>query len=355
MILILILLTLLIAWTAWHFWLILPAPAWGKWLFTALYLLSFLVIIPHFAFGDRMPLFLATATYEIGTSWMIFFIYAIIIFAVLVAGRVLKLIPASFLRDSLPGSITVLATIGALLVGGYFHYHHKYRQEIDITTDKPIEKPLTIVLASDLHVGYHNRKAELKRWVDLINAEAPDLVLFAGDIVDGSLRPVMEGNYADEFRKLKAPAFACLGNHEYIGGKEGSEAFYRLAGITLFRDSSAVVSGIRIAGRDDKSNPRRIPVADLLPSSPLFTLLLDHQPSNLHEAEEAGVDFQFSGHTHHGQIWPGNWLTDMMFEKAYGHHRRGATRYYISSGLGIWGGKFRIGTRSEYVVLKLHN
>ena len=73
MILILILLTLLIAWTAWHFWLILPAPAWGKWLFTALYLLSFLLIIPHFAFGDRMPLFLATATYEIGTSWMIFF------------------------------------------------------------------------------------------------------------------------------------------------------------------------------------------------------------------------------------------------------------------------------------------
>lgn len=72
-----------------------------------------------------------------------------------------------------------------------------------------------------------------------------------------------------------------------------------------------------------------------------------------HWGKSAGADFQFSGHTHHGQIWPGNWLTDAMFEKAFGAYQRGDTRYYISSGMGIWGGKFRIGTRSEYIVLKL--
>ena len=44
-----------------------------------------------------------------------------------------------------------------------------------------------------------------------------------------------------------------------------------------------------------------------------------------------------------------------MFEKAYGPYQKGDTRYYVSSGLGLWGGKFRIGTRSEYVVLTLHN
>jgi len=346
----------LVAWTAWRFWLILPfSPLW-KWLFTGLYLLSFLVIIPHYALGDRMPLWLATLTYELGTSWMIFFLYAVILFAVLGIGRLLRLVPDAFLKDSLPGSLTVLGIIAALLVYGGIHYRHKYREAIDIKTEKPLGRPLTIVLASDLHVGYHNRRPELSRWVDMINAEKPDLVLFAGDIIDGELRPVREGRYEEEFRRIDAPVFACLGNHEYIGGKNGSEAFYADAGIRLLRDSSAVFADIRIIGRDDRSNPRRYGLSRLADSADgRFTILLDHQPYHLEEAEAAGIDFQFSGHTHHGQVWPGNWFTDAMYEKAFGAHRRGSTQYYISSGLGIWGGKFRIGTRSEYVVLTLHN
>ena len=47
------------------------------------------------------------------------------------------------------------------------------------------------------------------------------------------------------------------------------------------------------------------------------------------------------------------WITDAIFEKAFGRHARGKTRYYISSGLGIWGPKIRIGTRSEYLVLHI--
>ncbi len=92
---------------------------------------------------------------------------------------------------------------------------------------------------------------------------------------------------------------------------------------------------------------------DLGEAKDLFTVLLDHQPYNLAEAEEAGIDFQFSGHTHRGQVWPISWVTDAMYEKSWGHHQRGSTRYYISSGLGIWGPKIRIGTRSEYLVLHI--
>lgn len=68
-----------------------------------------------------------------------------------------------------------------------------------------------VVLASDLHVGYHNRKAELSRWVGLINAEKPDLVLFAGDILDGALRPARVWRYDEEFRRIAAPVYSCLG------------------------------------------------------------------------------------------------------------------------------------------------
>ena len=82
-----------------------------------------------------------------------------------------------------------------------------------------------------------------------------------------------------------------------------------------------------------------------------YCILLEHQPFHLEQAERQQIDFQFSGHTHYGQVWPISWVTDAMYECAYGQHQRGETHYYVSSGLGIWGGKYRIGTRSEYVVV----
>ena len=84
-----------------------------------------------------------------------------------------------------------------------------------------------------------------------------------------------------------------------------------------------------------------------------YTILLDHQPYNLDRSARAGADFQFSGHTHYGQMWPVNWIEDALYEDAYGPLRKGKTAFYVSSGMGIWGGKFRIGTSSEYVVAVL--
>ena len=81
-----------------------------------------------------------------------------------------------------------------------------------------------------------------------------------------------------------------------------------------------------------------------------FCIVLDHQPYHLEQSERQRVDFQFSGHTHRGQVWPISWITDRLYECSFGSHQRGNTYYYVSSGIGIWGGKFRIGTRSEYVV-----
>ena len=42
-----------------------------------------------------------------------------------------------------------------------------------------------------------------------------------------------------------------------------------------------------------------------------------------------------------------------MYKQSHGYHRRGGAQYYVSSGIGIWGGKYRIGTQSEYVVIQL--
>jgi predicted MPP superfamily phosphohydrolase len=205
-------------------------------------------------------------------------------------------------------------------------------------------------MLSDLHLGYHNPRQEFARWVDMINAEQPDFILIAGDIIDGSMRPLIEEKMAEEFHRLKAPVYACLGNHEYYAGEPQAQQFYKDAGIHLLIDEAVVIdSCIVIIGRDDRTNMRRKPVKDLAGSS-LFTIVLDHQPYNLDRSEAAGVDFQLSGHTHRGQVWPISWITDHIYECSWGSHQRGNTQYYVSSGIGIWGGKYRIGTQSEYVV-----
>jgi predicted MPP superfamily phosphohydrolase len=241
-----------------------------------------------------------------------------------------------------------------LFVYGHLHYKHKVRQELTITSHK-MTKPVKAVLLSDLHIGYHNQRDEVHRWIDLINDEKPDMILIAGDIIDGSIRPLKEQRIYEEFQRLKAPVYACLGNHEYYSGEPGALKFYQQAGIHLLRDSVVSVGDLCIIGRDDATNMRRKPVAELSSAVDYskFTILLDHQPHHLEKAEEAGIDFQFSGHTHRGQVWPISWITDAIYECSWGSHQRGNTRYYVSSGIGIWGGMFRIGTRSEYVVLEV--
>ena len=116
-----------------------------------------------------------------------------------------------------------------------------------------------------------------------------------------------------------------------------------------------VTGDLAIVGRFDRMNFKRKAVkaltANIDPKK--YIILLDHQPYNLQDAEQSGVDFQLSGHTHHGQIWPVSWITESIYECAFGQHQRGNTNYYVSSGIGLWGGKFRIGTRSEYIVAEL--
>lgn len=240
---------------------------------------------------------------------------------------------------------------------GNIHYHNKVREPLTLDTGKQLSKPVKVVMLSDLHLGYHNRKTEWQRWVKMINDEKPDLILVAGDIIDGHMRPLLEEDIAADFHKLNAPVVACLGNHEYITGIDKALEFYQIAGITLLRDSTLTLGNLVIAGRDDRFKHRRKSVAQLLEGvdKEKYVILLDHQPYNLEEAQKAGVDFQLSGHTHEGQVWPISLLVHRMYENAWGFCQKGDTRYYVSSGMGIWGGKYRIGTRSEYIVATIQS
>ena len=384
------------AYVGWHVWRILPLATVWKWVVVLLMTACFALFILNFVIGlDRVPLTLARVMYNVGNSTLFILLYLFMLFLALdVVALVLHFarpslgeeMRMSFLRDSLPGTVCVLGFMVVLFTYANLHYLHKVRVPMEIDTKGKVTRPLKLVLMSDLHLGYHNSRAEFAKWVDKVNAEQPDLVLIAGDIIDISVRPLLEENVADEFKRIKAPIYACLGNHEYYSGEPRAQKFYRDAGIHLLRDSVVTLpdyGNLTIIGRDDRTNGRRAPLSSpegdtiAMPSAtktidspsgavgeaaPLlrglaldgsFSILLDHQPYHLERTAAAGIDFQFSGHTHYGQVWPISWIEDAIYECAYGSLTKGNTRFYVTSGIGIWGGKFRIGTQSEYVVLTL--
>ena len=346
-----------IAYVGWHIWTLLPLH-WGwKAMVVLLGAVCFGMLFLNFKGKlDAFPLGISRMVYEIGTSSIFVMLYLVMLFLVLDLGRLCHLVPRTVLYGNWWTVVGILAFVIAIFLGGNYHYKNKVRVPIEVKTDKPLARTYKVVMASDLHLGYHNPRKELARWVDMMNAENPDFILIAGDIIDISVHPLIEEDMAAEFRRLKAPVYACLGNHEYYSGEPNAQKFYREAGIRLLSDQSVEIdSAIVVIGRDDRTNLRRKSVRELVAQvdTSKFVILLDHQPYNLELAEEAGVDFQLSGHTHRGQVWPISWITDAIYECSWGSHRRGHTQYYVSSGLGIWGGKFRIGTQSEYVVGEL--
>ncbi len=351
------------AYVVWRMYQILPY-LWLKIAVPALYVLALLAFFGSFA-GMLSEAVWAAKLNSMTSTVLVVWLCSFMAFLLMDIGRLCRLVPKDFAAGSTAGSAIVLGAIALVLIITNIDYRTKHRETLEITTSKKLEKPLKIVMASDLHIGYTNSRKELAKWIDKINDEHPDLVIFGGDIIDNSVRPLFDDDFAEEFHRLTAPAYAAFGNHEFISGAEQSMKFYREAGLNVLRDSVVHVKGITLIGRDDLySQSVRTAAAESAPHrrqslSALmqgidpeeFTILIDHQPYHLEEAQEAKVDFQFSGHTHGGQVWPITVVTDLMYEKAWGYHRRGETQYYISSGLGIWGPKFRLGSQSEFLVL----
>ena len=344
---------LAIGYIGWHLWCLLPLSAIWKTVVIIVMAGCFLLTFANFSRStDGMPMPVAVTCYEVANSSLIILLYLFMLFLVLDLGRLVRLLPRTILYNNWGTTIGIVVLMTVIFTYGYFHYKHKYREDIRLTTEKSMAKPIKLVMMSDLHLGYHNRREELRRWVDMMNEEHADAILIAGDIIDMSIRPLKEEKMYEEFKRLNAPVYACLGNHEYYSGEPDAQKFYEQAGIHLLRDSCAVVGDLCVIGRDDRTNLHRKTLADIMKQADRskFTILLDHQPYHLEQAERQKIDFQFSGHTHHGQVWPISWITENIYECAFGAHQRGDTRYYVSSGIGIWGGKFRIGTRSEYIV-----
>lgn len=338
-------------------WQVLPLPIWGKAVVLSVMIAIFISFILVYTYLDKHCSMEAVSFfYHLGNTWLMVLLYLFMAFVFLDVARLIHLIPNAYFHNNYITATSIFLVISSLFVYGNIHYHNKERQSLQAKTSKTLSSSKKIVMISDLHLGYHNQRKTLSKWVDMINKENPDMVLIAGDVIDFSIKPLQEQKMWEEFQKIKVPIYACLGNHEYISNRQEAKEFYRLSNITLLCDSVAEENDLLIIGRDDRSNKNRKSLQELLINKDRskYSILLDHQPYNLSEAEENKIDFQFSGHTHYGQLFPINLITKLVYEKAFGEYSKGQTQYYISSGLGIWGAKIRIGTRSEYVVLTIN-
>lgn len=277
----------------------------------------------------------------------------------------------------------------ALLISslGWLNTQHPVVREITLPAPANLQTPLKIVALSDTHLGRLVSPEDFSRLIDLIEPLQPDLVLFAGDIIDDHDGYSPAATRASLSRlHPRLGVWGILGNHEYISaeqrgkvpatlpigkldyavghGAETSLALLEQGGFHMLRDEWADLGGeLLLVGRDDRSLERftkqkRKTLPELLADVPAEQkqrpmILLDHQPFHLEEAEQAGAFLQLSGHTHNGQLFPFNWLVALIYENAYGYYQRGDTSYWVSSGAGTWGPRARTTGRPEVVLIKV--
>lgn len=334
----------------------LVAQAFGvKMLLAVLFWCGALAFIGSFLGRNaKLPVALAHTVHEVGTGWLVFALYMVLCLIVFDLFRL-------FNYPCKQGFYISLFLTLSLLGYGHYHYQHPKTKVINIVINKSAvhyEQPLKVVAVSDVHLGYGTDKEALKQYVRMINAQQPDLLLIAGDLIDNSVVPLYEEKMMEELRELQAPLgiYMVPGNHEYFSDMRKCIRFIDETPIRLLRDEVVTLpGGIQIIGRDDRSNPSRRSLQELVkeidPAKPV--ILLDHQPYNLPDTEQAGIDLQFSGHTHRGQIWPISLITDHLFDQSHGYRQWGNSHVYVSSGLSLWGPPFRIGTDSELIVFNI--
>ena len=87
-------------------------------------------------------------------------------------------------------------------------------------------------------------------------------------------------------------------------------------------------------------------------------LLTEHgiytREKELDKTAAAGVDLDLCGHTHDGQIFPGNLIIHLFWENSCGYLRKGTMHNIVTSGAGIWGPNMRVGTNSEICPITVH-
>ena len=249
----------------------------------------------------------------------------------------------------------------ALMTGlyGVVHAQHIVVRKIQVPISglPEVWKHRSMVWMSDLHLGSVRGPRFAQKATNLSNSLSPDIVVIGGDLYDGTHAPD-PFVIAQPLQKLvsRSGTFYIAGNHEEFEDPHSFlEAVHKL-GIRILNDEKIDIDGMQIIGLDYsnsskkenfKNNLEKINLDSTKPS-----ILLKHEPKDLDIAEQAGISFQISGHTHNGQQWPFNYLANMAYKGyGYGFKKYGSMQVYVSSGIGGWGPPVRVGSDCEIVYI----
>ena len=270
------------------------------------------------------------------------------------------------------GLILVLSA-AAINLYGIIHARQTEREyyQVSIEKDGGNLENLRIAMVADLHLGYNIGYSEIEKMVGIINEENVDIVLVCGDIFDNDFDAISNPQgIRDLFQSIESKygVYACYGNHDVAESTLGGftledesipktsdiymDMFLEEAGVQLLEDESILIDdSFYLVGRRDYSSEKKAKQTRLSPQDLVASLdhskpiiVMDHQPKELQELADAGVDLDLCGHTHDGQIFLGNLLINLAWENACGYLQKGDMHNIVTSGLGLWGPNLRVGT-----------
>lgn len=318
-----------------------------------------------------------------GNYFLGIFLYTLVIILLADFGRILLkyVFHASWIHSRT--TFTVAGAICALLIlllsaCGIFHAKYIKTTSYDVIINKTIPErtSMKVVLLADTHFGYNAGVLHARELVRKINKQKPDLVCIAGDIFDNEYDAVRDPEKLEKtLRGIKSTygVYACWGNHdlneEILAGftfkhKDGDlsdikdphmKKFLEDSNIHILEDESVLINDqFYVIGRKDASLTEKIHETRKAPAQLTEKLdrdkpiiMIDHQPKELQELADAGVDLDLCGHTHDGQTFPGNFTIKLMWENPCGLLSKDNMTNITTSGAGVWGPAMRIGTDSE--------
>ena len=276
--------------------------------------------------------------------------------------------------------------------------YHLRRVDIPTANLPPALDGMKIVQLSDIHLSGYMSRADVRRAVEMANAERADLAVVTGDFITGAADPLAD--CIEEISQLRAPlgVFGCNGNHEiYARAEDAAQSLFAQAGMKLLRHENAQLAfrgaqlnllGVDYQRERTPSGHRLQMLPDLAPlvRRDMPNILLSHNPNTFNRAAELGIELSLAGHTHGGQIQveildhrlsPARFITDYIAGAYFrplsmpapniralkdsqsneapssSHAQPPLSVLYVNRGLGTVGAPVRLGVPPEITLITL--
>lgn len=274
------------------------------------------------------------------------------------------------------------AFVGTLLINTYGLHHSQSPKLVsyDVTLQDSKGRNLKLILLGDLHLSTNSNIELTKKMVQMVNAQNADMVLIAGDVFTSSYNGLQNPElYSAELAKMKTTygTYVVYGNHDVdetlFGGfsvddptialrPKTMDEFMAASKFHILQDETETFKelGIQIVGRVDGekngegAEERLSPKEVMQDTDPSYTqIVLEHEPWDFKKLSDNGADLILCGHTHDGQIFPGNLIVPLFNDNGWGYKELYGIPTIVTAGVGYYGPPIRVGTDSEVTVIDL--